>query len=66
MNLHDAINAVEPLEVPATFSRRNLTEFGVDVVHRDGIGGKFWIRFKSVMANDAQRMKETIEGMSIS
>ena len=66
LNSHDTTRIVEPLEVPATFSRRNLTEFGTDVVHCDGIGGKFWVMFKAMTANNAPRTREKIEVISIS
>ena len=66
LNSHDATRTVKPLEVHATFSRRNLTELGTDVMHCDGIGGKVLVRFESMTANNAPRIIETIEGMSIS
>ena len=65
LNTCDAINIVETLEVHATFSRHNLTEFGMDIVHCNRIGGKVQVRFKSIIANNSPRIKERTEAMKV-
>ena len=64
--LNDTIHKVESIECPKNFSRRNLTDFGVDIMYCKGIGAKVWVRFKTMLANNVPLISEMIESMTAS
>ena len=65
LNVNDTINVIETLENGTTFVRRNMSTFGIDLMHCDGIGGKLWARHRSQLANDNLRLLEALNSMKI-
>ena len=51
LNENDIINIVLPINDKPEFRRRNVTTYGIDLMHSEGAGSKAWARCKSQKAN---------------
>ena len=63
LNENDAMSIVLPINDKPEFRRRNVTTYGIDLMHSEGAGGKVWARFKSQKANEMPFLIAALESM---